>query len=150
MLHISSSTLSFRKRVRGKGWGEKAFHSASVINTEKEALLRLFRGEIMSHSCCQPRWCMNSRQATELTPAGLLSPLGSFPPPTPASPQHTHPNPVASREEGAARGPCWEEVLAVTKALPLQCQSREPRAVSHHVTGSRRGWGNENTLLGYI
>ena len=60
------------------------------------------------------------------------------------------PSPEASREEGAARGPCWEEVLAVTKALPLLCQSREPRAVSHHVTGSRRGWGNENTLPGYI
>lgn len=58
----------------------------------------------MSHSCCQPRWCMNSRQAAaaaELTPSGLLS---GPPPPAPPPPSPPAPQPLGKQGTGPELG----------------------------------------------
>ena len=81
----------------GKG-KKNLFTLPQLLTPRSKHSSRLFRGETMSHSCRQPRWCVNSIQAAELTPARQISTRGSFP-------RRPGPWPRGRGGRGAARGP---------------------------------------------
>lgn len=96
-----------------------------------------FVGETMSHSCCQPRWCLNSRQRPpELTPAGLLPEQrrGSASPSL-GLPAASGGSRAAAEQAGAGReGEACHQ--GRTSAVPVPGGLG---AVCHRVIGSRRG-----------